>query len=188
MTDPSIRDSRTVQHAAASLRSFLAQVPAALARIPDPQARPPGSSSWSHAEILGHLIDSALNNIQRFVRLQHVVQLSFPIYDPDQWVAAQFHDLRPWTDLISEWTVLNGRVLHLMEHIDPSVHEHVWTEGGPATLRFLMVDYLTHLEGHLNTLLPGIVSGPSASSAHRIQDRLPSRTMHGGCDPVQGMR
>jgi len=160
MTIPSA--SRSVEQATAQLRDLLAHVPPALARIAQPHARPPGSSTWSHAEILGHLIDSALNNIQRFVRLQHAQLLSFPVYDPDEWVAAQFHAQRPWDDLISEWTVLNGRVLHLIEHIDPRMRDHVWTEGGPATLRFLMVDYLSHLEGHLDTLLPTKGSGPGA--------------------------
>ena len=149
--------------AAAGLRALLVQVPLALARIPDPRALPPGSSSWSYTEILGHLIDSALNNIQRFVRLQHVTSLTFPLHDPDQWVAAQCHAQRPWEDLISEWTVRNGRVLHLMEHSDPRALDHVWVDGGPATLRFLMVDYLTHLEGHLEILLPATGPGPSAS-------------------------
>ena len=162
MEAPVPSGSRSVEQAAARLSMLLVQVPSALQRIPAPGRRPPGcTGTWSYAETLGHLIDSALNNIQRFVRLQHAQQLAFPVYDPDQWVAAQAHAQRPWPDLISEWSVLNSRVLHLMEHTDAQALEHVWSEGGPATLRFLMVDYLTHLDGHLADLLPGSGTGPA---------------------------
>lgn len=48
-------------------------------------------STWSVKEIVGHLIDSASNNLQRFVRLQVSDSLVFPDYsqDNDAWVSIQ---------------------------------------------------------------------------------------------------
>jgi hypothetical protein len=41
---------------------------------------------WSKKEELGHLIDSAQNNIQRFIRVQHEENVHIR-YNPDNWVA-----------------------------------------------------------------------------------------------------
>ena len=54
---------------------------------PSRQSREPGK--WSPREIIGHLIDSASNNHQRFVRALFQDDLVFPGYDQDAWVAAQ---------------------------------------------------------------------------------------------------
>ncbi len=37
-------------------------------------------NSWAIKEIVGHLIDSASNNHQRFIRLQYTRELTFPDY------------------------------------------------------------------------------------------------------------
>jgi len=44
---------------------------------------------WSLREIMGHLIDSASNNHQRFVRLQFGDMLDFPAYDGEEWIRTQ---------------------------------------------------------------------------------------------------
>ena len=51
----------------------------------------PKAGEWSVKEIVGHLVDSASNNHQRFVRLQVTDGLVFPDYsqDNDSWVAIQ---------------------------------------------------------------------------------------------------
>ena len=52
-------------------------------------ARQPAPGKWSKKEILGHLVDSASNNHQRFVRARFQDELVFPGYEQDDWVAAE---------------------------------------------------------------------------------------------------
>ncbi|MBI4266195.1 MAG: hypothetical protein HY657_17610 [Acidobacteria bacterium] len=59
-----------------------------------------GPDVWSIKEILGHLIDSAANNHQRFVRALHVERLTFPGYEQDDWVRSQDYQSSPWNELI----------------------------------------------------------------------------------------
>ena len=61
----------------------------------------PSDEAWSAKEIIGHLIDSASNNHQRFVRLQVADGLVLPDYsqDNDAWVLIQGYQDSPWDDL-----------------------------------------------------------------------------------------
>src|SRR5207244_1061201 len=55
----------------------------------------PAPGKWSKKEILGHLVDSAANNHQRFVRLQLTSRVDLPGYDGDEWVRVQRYQDRP---------------------------------------------------------------------------------------------
>src|SRR4051812_1604531 len=66
---------------------------------------------WSAKEIVGHLIDSAANNHQRFVRGQFSENLIFPGYDQNQWIQAQQYQRESWPLLIELWRLYN---LHLL--------------------------------------------------------------------------
>src|SRR5713226_3522328 len=56
----------------------------------------PSPESWCKKEILGHPIDSASNNHQRFVRLQLAPSLVMPAYEQNGWVRSQNYAGRPW--------------------------------------------------------------------------------------------
>ena len=71
-------------------------------------------AEWSAKEILGHLIDSAANNHQRFVRAQFTDDLAFPCYDQEKWVQAQRYDRVPWQELIGLWHAYNRHLLHVI--------------------------------------------------------------------------
>ena len=64
----------------------------------------PNPGDWSVKEIVGHLVDSASNNHQRFVRLQVADGLVLPDYsqDNDAWVSVQGYQEAPWNDLLDE--------------------------------------------------------------------------------------
>ncbi len=127
-----------------------------LSRI-DPQSTNlrPAPGKWSKREILGHLIDSAVNNHQRFVRAQHRETLEFPGYDQDAWVARQNYNDVDWRDLIELWVLLNRHLVHVVLQISA---EHLETEcrignGAPMTLRELIVDYVAHMKHHLGQIV-----------------------------------
>jgi hypothetical protein len=69
-----------------------------------------GAGKWVKKEILGHLIDSAANNHQRFVRAQSASLFTWPGYDQQAWVSVHRYRERPWTDLVDLWLALNRHV------------------------------------------------------------------------------
>src|SRR5215216_7686199 len=69
---------------------------------------------WSKQEILGHLLDSAVNNHHRFVRAQEVKELTFPAYEQEHWVSSQGYGERPWLELIDLWRLYNRHLAHVI--------------------------------------------------------------------------
>ena len=67
-------------------------------------ARRPDAQTWSPKEVLGHLIDSAANNHQRFVRAQETDALTVPGYEQNHWVESQGYQEADWPHLIALWT------------------------------------------------------------------------------------
>src|SRR5215218_3535881 len=72
-----------------------------------------GEGSWSAKETLGHLIDSASNNHQRFVRAQFGEDLVFPGYAQDDWVRAQAYEDEPWPQLVDLWRLYTLHLAHV---------------------------------------------------------------------------
>src|SRR4029077_14773042 len=79
----------------------------------------PAPGKWSKKEILGHLIDSAANNHQRFVRLQLSPRIDLPGYDGDEWVRVQRYQARPWLEIIDLWQKYNTQLAAVIRHVDP---------------------------------------------------------------------
>ena len=113
-------------------------------------------SAWSVKEIVGHLVDSASNNHQRFVRLQVSDGLVFPDYsqDKDARVSIQRYQETPWDDLLSFWRSFNYHLSRVIRTIDKRCIDHIWVLDGDTsiTLGELMIDYLRHLRDHLQQI------------------------------------
>ena len=116
------------------------------------EPRKPGS--WSRLEILGHLIDSAANNHQRYVRVQAVDELRFPGYDQEAWVACQDYRSCEWAGLVDLWVAYNRHLAHVLDAMPPAkldAHCRVGeSQAGP--LRELVDQYLEHTRHHLAQL------------------------------------
>ena len=112
------------------------------------------ADAWSVKEILGHLIDSAANNHQRFVRAQQASAFSFPGYEQDHWVRSQNYQARPWLQLIDFWVVYNHHLAHVIRQIPESAAPIPCRIGADdaVTLGFLVEDYLAHLRHHLKQI------------------------------------
>lgn len=121
---------------------------------------------WSAKETLGHLIDSASNNHQRFVRAQLKEGLVFEGYAQDEWVRAQAYQDEPWPLLVNLWKFYNLHLAHVCRHApeaerrrerrEHNLHEIGWAPVSaeePATLEHLMRDYVGHLKNHLRQIL-----------------------------------
>jgi hypothetical protein len=116
--------------------------------------RPVADGKWSRKQILGHLIDSAANNHQRFVRLQLSIELHMPGYEQAGWVRANAYSTRPWSELITLWSAYNRHLAHVIAHINPEHLDNVWVaDSGTYDLGFLVTDYLVHLRHHVEQAL-----------------------------------
>jgi hypothetical protein len=112
------------------------------------------TDDWSKKEILGHLLDSAVNNHHRFVRAQQVEELIFPAYDQERWVSSQGYGERPWSELVDLWRLYNRHLAHVIS-LAPEERLAVVCvigPGEPVSLGFLIEDYLVHLKHHLRQL------------------------------------
>jgi hypothetical protein len=145
------------------LRRVVADAMPKLEAISDAQAaiaRAPGK--WSRKEIVGHLIDSASNNHQRFVRAQFTNELICPTYDQDAWVRSQRYRDAPWSDLVSLLVLFNLQLARMMDAIPADIRSmprarhnldrvafRTIPAGEAATLEYFMRDYVEHLQHHL---------------------------------------
>ncbi len=114
-------------------------------------AAKPEPGKWSPKEELGHLLDSAVNNHQRMVRVQMEDKLAMPGYQQEKWVKANRYQQREWGELITLWTVLNQHLLSAAQSVPDAAWKHTCTVGGsePMTLQFVFEDYIQHMLHHL---------------------------------------
>jgi hypothetical protein len=114
-------------------------------------ARRPGPATWSPKEVLGHLIDSAANNQQRFVRAQQAHMLTLPGYEQNHWVESQGYQDADWPHLVALWSHLNLHLADVISRIPFTAYsvQCVIGDSSPQTLEAIVVDYLRHLKHHV---------------------------------------
>jgi len=112
------------------------------------------AGGWSRKQVIGHLIDSASNNHQRFVRAAQQESLEFPGYDQAANVRIQAPQEAEWTLLVTLWGAYNRYLAHVIAHLPVSKLETVCHigSGEPVTLGFIATDYLRHLVHHLRQI------------------------------------
>src|SRR5436853_69025 len=97
-----------MQSAIERLRFATQTLPGILSRIPEVESEQrPFPERWTKKEVIGHLIDSASNNHQRFVRGQIADGQDFPGYEQEKWVRLQEYQAARWGDLIDLWRAYN---------------------------------------------------------------------------------
>jgi len=119
---------------------------------------------WSRRQVLGHLIDSASNNHQRFVRAALANSLEFPSYDQDGCARVEAPQEADWRLLVDLWVNYNRYLAHIIIHLPPDKLQVPVRVGqnAPVTLQFLAEDYLRHMVHHLVQI--GAASQPLAPS------------------------
>ncbi|MFT6808720.1 MAG: putative damage-inducible protein DinB [Saprospiraceae bacterium] len=111
---------------------------------------------WSKKEILGHLIDSALNNLRRFTEIQFEDK-PYPIigYNQDELVKVNDYQNAQIQEILNLWKSLNQRIAILIsKQSDETLsYEIIFGKGKLSNLKFLMTDYVDHMSHHLNQIM-----------------------------------
>ncbi len=149
--------SASVANTIDNLRTLLHELPRELQGISESDAaQTRAGGGWSRKEILGHLIDSATVNHQRFVRAQ--IESGFSLlYEQNQWVDLQHYRDRPWDELVALWTAINRHLLHAIESIPEGKLQNLCGEpseddDAPWTLAYRIPDYLQHMRHHVEQI------------------------------------
>jgi len=115
-------------------------------------------SAWSKLEILGHLVDSAMNNMRRCIVSQYEENQKI-VYRQDEWVTYQDYKQADPAQLIQLWKLLNIQFARTINAIPPDKLLNRCDTGKGIfeshTLEFIIADYVVHLKHHLEELLPG---------------------------------
>jgi hypothetical protein len=140
--------AREFRAAIGELKAALLVMSPALADAP---WRPGG---WTRKQIVGHLLDSATNNRQRFVRASIDGEYSGPGYAQDAWVAAHGYAGQSWQTLLHWWEAEHEILVAVVDRIPEERLEAMCTIGSepPVTLRFVIQDYLRHQRWHFQQL------------------------------------
>jgi hypothetical protein len=109
---------------------------------------------WTLKEIIGHLIDSASNNHQRFIRFQLSDELEFPDYKRSEWLRIENHQKMQFNDLLSLFYFYNKLIINIVLNIDESSLKRKWNvpwdeNSSYITFEDLLAHYVRHLKDHL---------------------------------------
>ena len=129
-------------------------VPPLLTKIPEDEfSFKPSPAKWSKKQIIGHLIDSATNNHQRFVRGQYEDDPEI-IYNQDKWNDFSYHQQIDKEQIILFWTIYNKQLVEIIKRIpEESLKRQARIIEGLKTLEFLINDYVKHMEHHLRQVI-----------------------------------
>jgi len=143
---------------AQEFRKELSLLQAELLALAPPLADTPWrEGGWTRRQIVGHLLDSATNNRQRFVRAAVEGHYVGPKYAQAAWVAAHGYAEQSWETLLRWWQVEHEILAAAVDRIPEESLEATCVVGAdePVTLRFLIEDYLEHQRWHFAQLKGG---------------------------------
>ena len=117
------------------------------------EERKPGK--WSKKEVLGHLVDSAIHNIVRFTEINYLEKpYRHRPYSQNDLVNLNKYQTKEITELTQLWFSLNKQIIQIMKSVDEEALDYkiILSDESVIDLRFLMTDYVEHLEHHINQI------------------------------------
>lgn len=110
-------------------------------------------------QIVGHMVDSASNNIHRIIHLQYQISpLIFPDYanlgNNDRWIAIQNYQDEKWEDLVQLWKYSNIHIVHVINNVNIEKLDNEWITAlkNSVSLKAMIIDYLRHFKLHLSEI------------------------------------
>ncbi len=137
------------------------EIPELRALTDEKTAQAPKPGSWSPKQELGHLIDSAANNHMRFVVASTEGVWEGVGYEQDRWVEAHGYQDLAWMEIVELWYRYNLLLAHLVGHIaEERMESRCVVSSNNVTLRFLIEDYVCHMQHHVDHVLSHPVITP----------------------------
>lgn len=112
----------------------------------------PAPGKWSKKEILGHLIDSAQNNLRRFIVAQYET-LPKIVYQQDEWVRLNCYAEEQLEELVQLWYLLNRQIARIWANMDEAKKENLCMTSVAHSIEWLAEDYVKHLKHHIHQVL-----------------------------------
>jgi DinB superfamily len=112
----------------------------------------PKADKWSRKEVLGHLIDSCVNNSRRFIVTQYEQNQKI-VYRQNEWVNVQDYHNSDYAQLIELWRLLNLQLATTIEKIPVKNLQYTCVTEGVHTLEWLIDDYISHARHHLAQII-----------------------------------
>lgn len=117
--------------------------------------QPISEGKWSRKQILGHLADSAVNNLTRFTEIGYQPQpYIYREYNQDELVVINQYQNADTKEIFQLWLSLNKQILRVMES-QPEERLQLkvkFTDGSLSDLKYIMTDYPDHMEHHINQI------------------------------------
>jgi hypothetical protein len=119
-------------------------------------ARKESPKKWSKKEILGHLIDSGIKNLQRFTEIQFKNKpYRIKKYNQDELVKVNDYQNSDTREIIKFWELINKRMLYIIKKQSKKTlnYKIELEKDNFSDLRFLINDYVDHLEHHIKQII-----------------------------------
>ena len=137
------------------LNRFIEKVPVLFNKMTeDMLSNKPSPEKWSKKEILGHLIDSAVNNHIRFIKIQlEPAPYQITPYKQNDWVKLNRYQQKQGKEIAELWAQLNKQIYYVVSQIPKEVLQtRIKLANGESTLEWLITDYVEHMEHHLKQI------------------------------------
>ena len=141
------------------LQRIVAEYTTKISSLPEKEfAAKPLPNKWSKKEVLGHLIDSAQNNLRRFICGQYENSPPHIIYEQDFWVSANAYGQAKSEEVIQLWQLINQRIYDVIDPMPVANYSNACNTGRTTeqlhSIEWLAEDYVKHMKHHLNQIIP----------------------------------
>jgi hypothetical protein len=148
-----------MQQAITELETLISGYSLRFSKIPpDEFTAKPNPKKWSKQEVLGHLIDSAHNNLRRFIVGQYS-QNDKIVYEQDFWNDCNQYNSMAQGDVITLWVLMNKRIFEVLRNMPADKYGNLVDTGKGSielkSLQWLAEDYIKHMKHHINQVIPG---------------------------------
>jgi hypothetical protein len=155
-----LKDKIDTSAAIKQLETYIESFPIKLKQISSEELlKRPAEGKWSKKEILGHLIDSAINNLKRFTEIQFLPQPYTVIsYQQNELVIVNNYQDLPLPHLLDLWQALNRQIVLVVKNIPVEKLDYPvdpqYESKEVKTLSWIICDYVAHMEHHFKQIFP----------------------------------
>ncbi len=116
-------------------------------------------NKWSKKEILGHLIDSARFNLNRFTQIANQPELyTYKTYYGDEEVILNQYQSSDLYEIVNLWQAMNRQICKTILHFTQEtlakefIYKPSLGKDGMKSLHWLITDYVDHMDHHLHQI------------------------------------